>query len=274
MAEAEARSADPSLVEPVKERDLPRYYSVLFAPAAERQALFALYAYAAEAEKVTEIVSEPALGEIRLTWWRDSLREALGGSATGAPIVDHLAAALRAARLDGSALGALTEARQADLYSDPPENFSDLEGRLGETQSTLFQLAGLFLGGKAQDLAEPAGHAGIAYGVAHGLWRFALERARGSMLVPADLLEKSGLDATTALTAEAERLGPAIAELADFGEAHRQTALKAARSLGRNVLPAFLPLAAAGVLLRRIRRSPAGFAASPRRLPAAPLRCR
>ncbi|MBZ8132547.1 squalene/phytoene synthase family protein [Afifella sp. IM 167] len=259
---------DPNLSAPVKERDLPRYYSVLFAPAHKREDLLALYAFAVEAERVADIVKEPALGEIRLTWWRDALATGISGAASGAPIIDRLASALKACDLDERALAALTEARQADLYADPPADRTELEGRLGETQSSLFQLAGLMLGGEAKALAEAAGHAGIAYGLATGLWRLSADRARGRLLIPLDMLEGAGLSAEAAYRAEPARLAGPIEQLAALAEAHRQKAVSALSDVGREARPAFLPLAAARLLISRERQNPAAFAKAVPRAPA------
>ncbi|WP_051630813.1 phytoene/squalene synthase family protein [Afifella pfennigii] len=259
---------DPNLAETVKARDLPRYYATLFAPAARRDDLMALYAFAAEAEKVAELVSEPALGEIRLTWWRDALGAALAGEKSGVPIIDRLAPALAARRLSGEALAALTEARQADLYADPPEDFPELEGRLGETQSSLFQLAGLLLEGEAASLSEAAGHAGIAYGIAIGLWRFAQERARGRLILPLQVLKEAGLDAETAYAAEPARLAEPLAATAAFAQGHQQKAVRALAGVKGDARAAFLPLAAAAPMLHRLRRHPARFVAGAPRTPA------
>jgi NADH dehydrogenase [ubiquinone] 1 alpha subcomplex assembly factor 6 len=57
----------------VRRHDRDRFLTTLFAPAAERQALLALYAFNHEVAKTREVVSEPMLGRIRLQWWRDSL---------------------------------------------------------------------------------------------------------------------------------------------------------------------------------------------------------
>ncbi|WP_414833534.1 phytoene/squalene synthase family protein [Afifella sp. YEN Y35] len=259
---------DPTLVEPVRERDLPRYYSVLFAPQNVREELFSLYAFAVEAEKVADIVQEATLGEIRLTWWRDSLDLAVAGQASGSPIVDRLALALREKGLSADALAALTEARHGDLYADPPATLADLEGRMGETQSSLFQLGGLFLGGEASELAEAAGHAGIAYGVAMSLWDSARARARGRLVIPAELLQRVGLSPEEVYSAEVKQLVAPIDELVAFGRMHRSRAAAALKQVRREARTAFLPLKAADVLLARIGRDPARFVTSPQRMPA------
>ena len=57
----------------VREHDRDRYLATLFAPAETRDALFALYAFAAEIGRVRDVAREPMPGEIRLQWWRDAI---------------------------------------------------------------------------------------------------------------------------------------------------------------------------------------------------------
>ena len=52
----------------VRSHDFPRYVATLFAPAAERRALLALYAFNVEIVRVRDQVSQPLPGEIRLQW--------------------------------------------------------------------------------------------------------------------------------------------------------------------------------------------------------------
>ncbi len=127
--------------------DLPRYYSALFAPREARDALLSIYGFAAEIARVPNQVREPALGEIRLKWWSETLVEAVRQEgAADAPGLRAAAGAIIRHSLPLSAFEALIEARGADLYSDPPATLADLEGRMGETESALFQMAAIILG--------------------------------------------------------------------------------------------------------------------------------
>src|SRR5665213_2932433 len=56
----------------VREHDRDRFQTALFAPAGDREALFALYAFNYEIARVRESVREPMLGQIRLQWWREA----------------------------------------------------------------------------------------------------------------------------------------------------------------------------------------------------------
>ncbi|GGD02018.1 squalene/phytoene synthase family protein [Aquisalinus flavus] len=80
----EAARASPDLV-----------LSAQFAPAADRDRLMALYAFAAEIHRIPATVSEPPLGAIRQQWWREALAEVFAGGAVRVhPVAEALAVAL------------------------------------------------------------------------------------------------------------------------------------------------------------------------------------
>src|SRR5262245_66224178 len=72
--------------------DKDRFLTALFAPAARRDALFALYAFNLEIARVREVVREPVAGEIRLKGWSD----VLGGAGRGEVAARTVGAALLA----------------------------------------------------------------------------------------------------------------------------------------------------------------------------------
>ena len=63
----------------VREVDRERYLATLFAPASNRDALFALYAFNVETSRVRDLAREPMPGEIRLQWWREVLLKTVRG---------------------------------------------------------------------------------------------------------------------------------------------------------------------------------------------------
>ncbi len=239
----------------VRESDRPRYYATLFAPVEARADLFALYGFAAEIARVPDLVREPALGEIRLRWWQDALGEAAGGGGGSTPTLRAIAAAIARHRLPLAPLDALIEARSADLYSDPPATLADVEGRLGETESALFQMAAIILGAAGPETAEAAGHAGIAYGIARRLASFASERARGRTIVPTELLARENITPADLFAVAAPgRLGAVTSSLADAARHHLGLARAHAANLPNPLRPVFLPLAAVAPMLNRVER--------------------
>src|SRR5512133_1430733 len=92
----EQRSAEADRLSPVaalvRRHDRDRFQTALFAPAARREALFALYAFNYEIARVRETVTQPMLGQIRLQWWRENIAAAFAGDAIRHhPVVEPLA---------------------------------------------------------------------------------------------------------------------------------------------------------------------------------------
>ena len=70
-----------------RELDYDRYLAALLAPRRARDDLMALAAFHGEIARIPLTVREPAIGDIRLQWWRDALRTP-AGTATGNPVAD------------------------------------------------------------------------------------------------------------------------------------------------------------------------------------------
>ena len=66
MADATDRRPLSQCAAAVREHDPDRYLATLFAPAAAREALFALYAFDHEIARVRRVVSEPMAGLVRV----------------------------------------------------------------------------------------------------------------------------------------------------------------------------------------------------------------
>lgn len=111
--------------EMVREDDRERYDCSLFAPAVLQPKLWALYAFNQEVAKTRESVSEEALGQIRLQWWRDAVQEIREGSSREHPVVLAMRQELTtSAILD--LLDRLIDAREQDLYDDGPADYQAL----------------------------------------------------------------------------------------------------------------------------------------------------
>ena len=74
----------------VRAADKDRFLAALFAPAAHRGALYALYAFNIEIARVRESIHEPLAGEIRLQWWTDAIAGKAAGDAQANPVAAAL----------------------------------------------------------------------------------------------------------------------------------------------------------------------------------------
>ena len=105
-----------------------RYYAALFAPVAVRDDLIALAAFDGEIARIGQIITDAALGEIRVAWWRDALLGSeRSADLTGNPVLDQFADVVRRHQLSHAALDAYFEAHMAALFADPPADDAALD---------------------------------------------------------------------------------------------------------------------------------------------------
>jgi phytoene synthase len=163
------------LEDTVRRADPDRWLASRFIADLEARAdVIALYAFDHVLARVPSMVSEPLMGEIRLTWWREALDEIYaGGPVRGHPVSLALAEAVRRRGLDRAPLDQMIEARFSDLDAAPFADAAEAIAYADQTEGGLMQAA-------AQALGAPAafGPARVA-GRAHGLSVMAHRRAIG-----------------------------------------------------------------------------------------------
>lgn len=137
----------------VRDGDKDRFLASLFAPAAQRRHLFALYAFNLETARVRAAVREPMAGAIRLQWWRDALTGERPGEAAASPVAAALNAALAAIGADRAPLLDLIEQRRAELFGEPAASI----------EANVFVTAARMLGGNGDAVPGAALDAGLAY---------------------------------------------------------------------------------------------------------------
>jgi 15-cis-phytoene synthase len=141
----------------VRAQDKDRFLASLFAPAARRNYLFALYAFNLEVARIGALVREPMAGAIRLQWWREALSGERPGEAAASPVAASLNVALAAATVDRAPLLDLIELRRAELFGEPAIS----------VEPNIFLVAARLLGGVGEELQAIAEDAGLAYDWSH-----------------------------------------------------------------------------------------------------------
>ncbi|MEZ5669689.1 MAG: squalene/phytoene synthase family protein [Alphaproteobacteria bacterium] len=201
----------------IRHGDRDRYLVALFAPAAARAALTALFALNCELAKTVHVVSEPMLGQIRLQWWRESVDGIFAGAPRRHAVIQPLAAAVARFGLPRAPFDAMIDARERDLDPAPFAGVEDLAGYCAATEGPLLTLGRAATGQVPAAIGADAG-AGVAagYGIARLLCELAQNRRAGPLAVPADVAARHGLPATALRTGAPGdvRLAAAVAELA------------------------------------------------------------
>lgn len=238
----------------VRQADKDHFLATLFAPAALRPHLYALYAFAIEIAQIRDRITNPLAGEVRLQWWRDALTAA-SGEAGGNPVAAALIATIARFGLPEATLLDLIDAHQFDLYAEPMASLADLEAYADATAGSVIRLAVHILSGSAPAEDDVIRSAGIALGMTDILWRLPLHVARGQLYLPADVLARHSVQPADIF---ARRTKPGLyAALADLVAVARRSLDAVRAEAGRlppEWLPALLPLSVLPLRLRRLER--------------------
>ena len=113
----------------IRRVDPDRWLSSRFvADSAARADVIALYAYDHELARAPKVASNPLLGEIRLSWWREVLDEAFDGRpARQHPTAQALAAMITRRGLVRGPLEAMIDARYRELDATPMTELEALD---------------------------------------------------------------------------------------------------------------------------------------------------
>lgn len=133
---------DPALDAEVRRVDEDRWLASRFAPPDVRARLVAIYALNHEIARTADVVTQAAIGDIRLHWWREALAEVFGGKAARAhPVLAAIVQVHAETPLPRDALDALIDTRRRDLDTAPFATFAELDAYLEGTAGNLLRTA-------------------------------------------------------------------------------------------------------------------------------------
>ena len=130
----------PYLNEQVRDFDPDRFLCVLFTRREKRDALVTLLAFNSEISKIPELVREPALGHIRLQWWRDCMAMIYSGSfdqKLDNTLVSNLHNIINRFNLSRQLFEKLIDARFKHISAKTHQNEAALRTYAHETSATL-----------------------------------------------------------------------------------------------------------------------------------------
>ena len=240
----------------VRRLDRERYLAALFAPARQRDALFALFAFNLETAKTAEIVSEALLGEIRLQWWRDAVDGAYDGSVREHPVLAALAEAIGTCGLERSRFHAILDGRTADLRERPFDDLDALEDYVARTAVPLVELACQALGSENDEIMGLAREAGLGLGFAGVLRAIPFHARQRRLCVPLSLMTEAGVSAAALFDrAPPKAFARAVEPVAARARTHIAELRRRRRDIPVAARAAFLPVAMSEAFLRRLGRN-------------------
>ena len=237
-------SADDALMHcanELRQHDADRYLVTTLLPPPTRRIALALFALDLELARIPDAVSERALGEMRIQFWRDTLTGLSAGTVAAHPVAQALAETL-GADVPLPILLDVVDARGGDLAEAPPANMAELVQYGARTAGALNVLLMMFLGVKDPAVAQAARAAGTGWSLI-GLMRD-LPRALGHrrLRIPEDVLIELAVNREAAFAGHfTPELGKAVSAVVAEAETHlteaRQTPLpKPARPVFATVL--------------------------------------
>lgn len=239
----------------VRTHDHDRFLTCLFAPSARREDLFALYAFNLEVAKTAEVVSEAMLGRIRLQWWREALDGIYDGTPRKHAVVEPLATAVRQHDLPRHLFDKIIDGRELDLEDEPLRDLPSFESYAANTSAALTRLAAMILGVKEETALQTADHVGSAWAMIGLLRAVPFHAARKRLFLPAELLDRYGLERGDLFELRRSDALVAIAqEIAQRAEEHLKEARRYRRRFDRSTIAAVLP----AVIARQHHKNLAG----------------
>jgi len=164
----------------------------MFVPANVREALWALLAFNHEIAKTRDVVSDAALGAIRLKWWEDEIAK-IYEEKEPAPheVLTPLMGVIREYALPRDAFDQLIEARSFDLEETLPCNLEGLLNYVDFTTTPLLRLVVKIMGDDPDiELVQPVA---MNYALSGVLRTIPYHTRAGRCFLPEDLLKKHGV---------------------------------------------------------------------------------
>ena len=188
------------------------YYSFLFLPKAQRQAITALYAFCREVDDVVDECREPAVARAKLDWWRLELSQLEAGSPQH-PVTRALKPAREAFNLPVEYLLEIVDGMEMDLERNRYATFNDLALYCYRAAGAVGLLSAEIFGYKNRATLKYAENLGTAFQLTNILRDVAEDARRGRIYLPLDELARFDVSERDILE---RRASPGVSALCKF----------------------------------------------------------
>ncbi len=165
------------------------YYSFLFLPPQQRQAITALYAFCREVDDVVDECADPGLAATKLEWWRNEIGNLFNDNPTH-PVTQALATSIKQFDLPQEHFLEIIDGMAMDLDQFSYDSFKDLSLYCYRVASVVGLMAAEIFGYKDRQTLKYAHNLGMAFQLTNILRDVAEDAARGRIYLPQDELKK------------------------------------------------------------------------------------
>ena len=247
------------------------YYSFMFLPPEQRQAITALYAFCREVDDVVDECHDVSLAQIKLEWWRQEVERIFTGTPTH-PVGFALQDVLRRFKLPQEQLLEIIDGMAMDLSQTRYLDFKGLQLYCYRVASVVGLLSVEIFGYENRQTLKYAHDLGVALQLTNIIRDVGEDARRGRIYLPIEDLQRFGVLAKDILEA---RYSDAFRELMVFqGERAEQFYEQAFAQLPAGDRKAQRPGLVMAAIYRTLLREIAadGFQVLDRRISLTPVR--
>ena len=165
------------------------YYSFLFLPAQQRQAIIALYAFCREVDDTVDEVVEPEIARQKLQWWREEIQQTFQNKATH-PVGKSLQTALKSFDLHEEYFMEIIDGMEMDLDQTAYLEFKQLALYCHRVASVVGLLSVEIFGYNNRDTLKYAENLGMALQLTNIIRDVREDAERGRIYLPQSELEQ------------------------------------------------------------------------------------
>ncbi len=165
------------------------YYSFLFLPAEQKQAIIALYAFCREVDDVVDECSDPSLASSKLEWWRSEINN-LFANKPSHPVTQALKKSTENFNLPQEYFIEIIDGMAMDLEQFTYASFKDLSLYCYRVASVVGLMAAEIFGYEDRQTLKYAHNLGMAFQLTNILRDVAEDAARGRIYIPQDELQR------------------------------------------------------------------------------------
>ena len=188
------------------------YYSFMFLPPEQRQAITALYAFCREVDDVVDECHDVSLAQIKLDWWRQEVERIFTGTPTH-PVGFALQDVLRRFKLPQEQLLEIIDGMAMDLSQTRYLDFKGLQLYCYRVASVVGLLSVEIFGYENRQTLKYAHDLGVALQLTNIIRDVGEDARRGRIYLPIEDLQRFGVPAKDILEA---RYSDAFRELMVF----------------------------------------------------------
>jgi phytoene synthase len=174
------------------------YYSFLFLPKDQQQAIMAVYAFCREVDDIIDKCKDQKIAENKLNWWRAEVDKIYTGQAEH-PVGKVLVSVVKEFSIPQSLLVQILDGMNMDLNYHGYQTFADLSVYCHCVASVVGLIAARIFGFSCKNTLEYAKNLGIAFQLVNIIRDVGEDARRGRIYIPEEELEKFSISSAEVL---------------------------------------------------------------------------